>query len=496
MSLQDTRSAGPGHRPLPDHRPLIVLELNELCQSLIERWAREGHLPNFRRLMAVSDTFTTRADVTDPALLEPWIQWYSIHTGLPYQDHKVFNLTEGRDAGYDDVYRMMIAQGRKVASFGSMNVAPFSAGGSLFMGDPWSEQGDASPAEFNTFASFVGNQVREHSNSARTFGAREYLAFARFMMTHGLSLDTVRDTLAQLAAEKVIDPARAWRRVTILDRLQFDLFAQWYRKARPDFATFFSNSVAHLQHAYWREMEPGAFKVQPSAEQMRACGDAIRIGYIAIDAVVGRAMRLARQCGARLMFVSALSQQPFLRYEDRGGQHFYRLHDASAFITALELDAQAVNPTMTHQYMAHFASIEARQAARERLDALRLEDGRQVFGCSDVAGDQCALYLGCQISSVVDPATPVIGVSGNQATRFDALFYALDGSKSGCHHPDGSLWIESGGHRAHAKTCSILDVLPTQIELLGLRLPSGLTGHSLMPALSGGAMAEGLAQAA
>ena len=482
----------------PDHpsagSPVIVLELNELCQPLIERWAGEGLLPNFRKLMAVCDTFTTRADVTEPALLEPWIQWYSIHTGLPYHDHKVFNLTEGRDAGHHDVYRMLIGQGCRVASFGSMNVAPFSAEGSLFMGDPWSEQGDASPAEFNTFASFVGNQVREYSNTAQAFGARDYLAFARFMATHGLSVDTVRETVAQLAAEKTIDRTRAWKRVTILDRLQFDLFARWYRNERPHFATFFSNSVAHLQHAYWRQMDPGAFKVQPTPEQMRVHGDAIRTGYVAIDAVVGRAMKLARQCGARLMFVSALSQQPFLRYEDRGGQHFYRMHDAAAFVAGLGLEAHAVNPTMTHQYMAHFASAEARIAARERLDALRLEDGAQVFGCSDVAGDETALYFGCQISSLVDPATPLIGLSG--ATRFDALFYALDGSKSGCHHPDGSLWIETGRHQTHDAPCSILDVLPTQLDLLGASLPKGLSGRSVVPALGGAGLPERLAQAA
>ena len=245
-------------------------------------------------------------------------------------------------------------------------------------------------------------------------------------------------------------------------------------------------------------MDPQAFKVQPSAEQMRVHGDAIRTGYIAIDAVVGRAMKLARQCGARLMFVSALSQQPFLRYEDRGGQHFYRLHDATAFINSLGaglgLDAHAVNPTMTHQYMAHFASAEARQVARECLDALRLEDRAQVFGCSDVAGDANALYFGCQISGLVDPATPLIGLSG--ATRFDALFYALDGSKSGCHHPDGSLWIETGRHRVHGAPCSILDVLPTQLDLLGASSPTGLSGRSLVPTLGEVGLPEGLAQAA
>jgi len=52
---------------------LIVLELNELCPSLLDRWMGEGLLPNFSALHARSDVFVTRADVSEPALLEPWI---------------------------------------------------------------------------------------------------------------------------------------------------------------------------------------------------------------------------------------------------------------------------------------------------------------------------------------------------------------------------------------------------------------------------------------
>lgn len=478
-------------------RPVIVLELNELCQTLIERWASEGLLPNFRKLMATCDMFTTRADVTDPAVLEPWIQWYSIHTGLPYSAHGVFHLTDARKAGHQDVFGMLLARGHSVASFGSMNVAPFAAEGSLFVGDPWSEQGDASPTAYNAFAGFVGSQVREHSNAARPFGARDYVRFGSFMATHGLTAATIAATIAQLAGEKAIDGRRSYRRAAILDRLQFDLFAHWYRAARPAFATFFSNSVAHLQHAYWRAMQPSAFQVQPGEDHIRLYGHAIRDGYVAIDRVVGRAMRLSRQCGARLMFVTALSQQPFLRYEDRGGQHFYRLHETNGFVARLGLDPVTVSPTMTNQYMMHFASVEARVAARTRLDAIRLDDGRQVFGCIDGSGDTPSVYFGCQISDRIDPATGVIGLAGTAPERFDALFYALDGSKSGCHHPDGSLWIETGRHVRHDDPCSILDILPTQLDLLGVsRPPDQLAGTSLSAVLSGAGPATPLPQAA
>ena len=45
---------------------------------------------------------------------------------------------------------------------------------------------------------------------------------------------------SQLAEER--SGTARWKRAVLLDKLQFDVFAWYYRKIRPDFATFFLNS--------------------------------------------------------------------------------------------------------------------------------------------------------------------------------------------------------------------------------------------------------------
>ena len=461
---------------------LIALELNELCPALLARWMADGILPNFKALHDASDVFVTRADVDEPALLEPWIQWYSVHTGLPYDTHRVFHLTEGKRGGHDDVYRLLLAAGRQVASFASMNVAPFYGEGSLFVGDPWSEEGDAFPAELNTYNRFVSRNVREYSNASDRMSVGDYARFLAFMAGHGLSAATVAGIVKQLGEEKLTSRELSWRRVAILDALQFDVFRYYYRKLRPDFASFFANSVAHLQHSYWRHMDPEPFTIRPDAAEMVSYGDAIRTGYIAMDAIVGRFLKLAEAEGATLMFLTALSQQPFLRHEELGGQHFYRLHSVEAFLRRLGIVASEVSPTMTHQYLAQFGSAELAQAGRERLAALRLEEGRQLFGFPDVETEPGSLYFGCQISIRTAPETPVI--DGNSAIPFGELFYRIDAIKSGRHHPHGCLWIRNGRHRVHEDQPSILDVLPTQLDLLGVAAPQGLAGQSLAGVLT------------
>lgn len=469
-------------RPHGGGKRLIALELNELCPHLLARWMGDGSLPNFKILHDQSDVFVTQADVEEPALLEPWIQWYSVHTGLPYDQHRVFHLTEGKRGGHDDVYRMLLGAGRKVASFASMNVAPFASEGSLFVGDPWSEEGDASPSELNVYNRFVSHNVREYSNASDRMGAGDYARFLAFMARHGLSAATVKGIVAQLSSEKVQDRALAWKRVAILDALQFDVFRSYYRQLKPDFASFFANSTAHLQHSYWRHMDPEPFTVRPDAAEMALYGDAVKFGYQAMDKLVGRFLKLAQAEGASLMFLTALSQQPFLRHEELGGQNFYRLHNVEAFLARMGISAQDVSPTMTHQYLAQFGSPEVAQGARRRLEGLRLADGKALFGFPAVAAEPGALYFGCQISTRTPAETTVL--DGDTAIPFGDLFYRIDAIKSGRHHPDGCLWIQTGRHQAHEAKPSILDVLPTQLDMLGVPAPQGLAGQSLAGVLT------------
>lgn len=463
-------------------RRLIALELNELCPDLLRRWMADGSLPNFKRLHDSSDVFVTQADVGEPALLEPWIQWYSIHTGLPYDEHRVFHLTEGKRGGHRDIYRLALAAGCRVASFASMNVAPFTREGSVFVGDPWSEEGDASPAELNVYNRFVSHNVREYSNASDRMSAGDYARFLGFMASHGLSAGTIAGIVGQLAAEKLSRHELSWRRVAILDSLQFDVFRSYYRRLRPDFASFFANSVAHLQHSYWRHMDPEPFTVRPDAGEMAAYGDAVRTGYVAMDGIVGRFMALAKAEGATLMFLTALSQQPFLRHEELGGQHFHRLHDVDAFLARMGIAVRDVSPTMTHQYLARFASREVAQGAQSRLAGLRLVDGRQVFGFPEIEAEPGSLYFGCQVSTRT-PADALVR-DGTAEIRFGELFYRIDAIKSGRHHPDGCLWIQTGRHRVHEAKPSILDVLPTQLGILGVPTPAGVVGQSLAPILA------------
>src|SRR5258708_3077736 len=85
---------------------------------LLKRWMDPGKVPNFSALYNSSQVFTSIADVSEADYLEPWIQWYSIHTGLPYDEHKVFYLTDGPEADHSDIWCRLAGLGKSVMNCG------------------------------------------------------------------------------------------------------------------------------------------------------------------------------------------------------------------------------------------------------------------------------------------------------------------------------------------------------------------------------------------
>jgi hypothetical protein len=259
---------------------------------------------------------------------------------------------------------------------------------------------------------------------------------------------------------------------------------------RPDFATFFINSTAHLQHAYWRHMDPDAFPLKPAKDEIESYGDAVLFGYRSMDALLRRFFALA-EADTTIILCSALSQQPFLKREERGGQHFYRLHDVPHFLQILGIAPRVVEPVMTHQYRLRFADGAAAEKALAVLGQLKL--GKEtVFGARLSGTD---IHFGCEIYDRLEGnGEEIAGVPGrNEPLYFFDLLYAIDAVKSARHHPEGVLWLRAGDHAVHDEPVSILDIAPTIYDLMGVGNGVGqdaLRGVSLVTRFRSGGQAE------
>ncbi|MBT7583459.1 MAG: hypothetical protein HN572_10875, partial [Kordiimonadaceae bacterium] len=331
---------------------------------------------------------------------------------------------------------------------------------------------------------FITSSVQEYTNENKGFTIGEYAKFLTFMLKNGLSISTIFKIIKQLATEKLIDKNVYWKRAALLDRIQMDLFKNYYKKGDFDFTTFFANSTAHLQHAYWRFMEPEAFEIEASASDLAIYKDAVYFGYKSQDALIGEMLDMVDD-NTVLILASALSQQPFIKREKTGGRHFYRPHNVEQMLADMDIKPQDIQPTMTHQYMLRFKDDLETNKAKQKLLSWSYDDNKPVFGIN-VRGTDNSIYFDNSISELVDGDMIINDHYNNKKVKYSKYFYRINETKSGCHHPDGVLWFGTGNHKIMTEKASILDVFPTVSELLGVAPPDDISGRgrSLAPELS------------
>ncbi len=450
-------------------RPLILLEFNELSPDLMERFMGMGCLPNCQRLHDASEVCITEAEERKWEL-NPWVQWVTVHSGLNYRDHGIIELDEGGKLQAPRVWDVVSAAGFPVCVWGSMNVAYEPGIRGVVLPDPWTTKVAPYPEGLRPFFRFVQQNVLEHTSGKVPLGAADYAAFGQFMLTHGMSPATVIAIVRQLLDERFGTGDSHWKRAVLLDRLQFDVFRWYYRKMRPLFSTFFSNSTAHFQHFHWREMEPHLFTHQPTPERRAAHEHTILFGYQEMDKMIGRFLDLAGD-DATLVFATGISQQPCLVYEEQGGKVMYRPHDVARLMRFAGVsERHASAPLMAEVFNLRFENEVDAVRAQARLRALKVDRQPAML----VQRDGSLVTTKCQLHEQVATGTQLSRGEGGAAVPFFDMFYQLEDSKSGMHHPDGMLWVRTPGqpHRKHAAKVPLAAVAPALLDLMGMPIPA------------------------
>ena len=447
---------------------LIVLELNELSPDLMREFIEAGDLPNFQRLRDESTLYTTDAG-EDPPNLEPWIQWITVHTGVPFSEHQIFHLGDAEEKlSYPGIGRIVSDSGASVGICGSMNAGYGDLRGYV-VPDPWSKAGHPQPPWLAGYYNFVASRVQESSRNGGTSLASN-ARFATTLLRTGLSVRTAWETARQLIAER-IDSGVSWRKACLLDLYQYDVFRGLNARYGVSFATYFSNCVAHYQHYYWRNMNPDLFPTPPPPTDHPSLRDAIRTGFKVNDGIVGRVLRDYPQ--AIIVFCTALSQIPWTETQ----KVTYRPHDFKRLLrfAGIDTDMVQVFPVMAEQFHVKCQDTQHASEVATLLQQIHVNGSSAMFARAE--GDN--VFAGCWLFA--PQAVSVIATSrGDQkGTRFADLFYMIHTMRSGQHARPGMLWIRSGRKEPVAEAVSVAAIAPTILSALGIQPPPYMKEHPL-----------------
>jgi len=295
--------------------------------------------------------------------IEPWIQWVSAHTGKTFGEHGIFRLGDVREKQLDQIWEVLEKRGLKVAAFSPMNAQNTLEAPAFFVPDPWTPARVSGSPLLNGFYSAVGQAVNDNAQARFTVPTLAWLlagfaVYARKTRLHHYLRDAARA------------PRAHWTKAVFLDRLLADCFLKLWRSTRPDFASFFVNGAAHIQHHYLFNSAAyrGAHRNPPW--YVAQGEDPVLEIYRLYDRIVADCLALEPQ--PRIMIATGLHQDPVDR-----PVFYWRLKDHGRFLRTLGLRFQAVEPRMSRDFLVTFGNAADAAEATTVLTRAATATGRR-----------------------------------------------------------------------------------------------------------------------
>jgi hypothetical protein len=411
---------------------VVQLELNEISRDLIERLVSKGRLPNFRRLLQDWTYIQTESE-TEYDLLEPWIQWTSVHTGEPFSGHGIFRLSDADRLHVSQIWEVLSQRGIESAIIGSLNAVRGSANGGMFFPDPWSKRGLTHPPQLQSLWDLLSRKVQGHATDSVSLehsfkGALEFVKLKLPVPIYGLILAEVFN--------QAWDKKQRWRLASAFDAFLTAIFVRTLRQTRFGFYTLFLNSAAHYQHHYWRNHEREKFSPKIISPDCHVTDDPVAHGYERFDQILAQVLEAAQDGNTLVIVASGLSQTPYTQKENEGGMNYYRLKNHVRFVQQMQIHGVDVFPLMSRDWQLCCHSANDFDRAWHALSSLQVEN-EKLFRLE--SNRENHIFIETAVTRALPKAASITGHDG-PAIVFSDVFSCI-AIKSGHHHDKGSVWV-------------------------------------------------------
>lgn len=408
-------------------KKLVLIELNEVNFDVVGRYIERspGKYSSLEKLMSGARVRTTAEKKYEE--LEPWIQWVSVHSGLPYAEHGIFRLGDIVGSKVPQFFEILEQHGVTVGSISAMNAENRMKQPAYFIPDPWTKTPSDGSFWSEALAQAVGQAVNDNAQSKITAKSAFaiLLGLMRFSQVkhYGLYLKLA------LKSRKA-----SWRKALFLDLFLHDVHMGLLKLKKPSFSTVFLNAGAHIQHHYFFNAAPikEITDLRNPNWYVAETEDPFADMLEAYDTIIGDCLALQN---TEMIVVTGLAQKPYDRMK-----YYYRLKNHADFLDSVGIQYRTVMPRMTRDFLIQFDSSEEAAAAQEKLSKMPVElDGEQLFGEIDNRGD--SLFVTLTYPHEIAENTMVLVASGKIRIKPFTTFVAI---KNGMHQEEGFAFFSPG----------------------------------------------------
>ena len=362
-------------------KKLILMELNEINFDLVGQYINDstGLYTVFEKML-IGSQVCTHSELKYE-YLEPWIQWPTVHTGLNYDEHKIFRLGDILYSKAPQIFEVLEQKGVRVGVLSAMNAENRLKNPAYFIPDPWTKTPADSAIFSNLFAETIRQVVNENAQSKFTFKSLIILFYSLIRYAK------VRHYNIYISLALRSRGAR-WRRALFLDLLLHDVHMSLFSFKNPQFSTIFLNAGAHIQHHYFFNSKQ--VKKQTNIRNpdwyIEESEDPIAEMLKIYDVIVGEYLGIP---GTEVIVATGLSQKPFDQIK-----FYYRLKNHVKFLEKVGIKFRQVLPRMTRDFLIEFDNFIDAEIAMNKMSKIYINNENfPLFGSIDNRGKSLFVTL-------------------------------------------------------------------------------------------------------
>jgi len=400
----------------------ILLGLNELNFDYIKFYIKQGLLPNFKKLFEIQPPIETTSE-KEYKLLEPWVQWVTIHTGKTFDEHKVFRLGDiVNNPKLSQLFEELEAEGLSVGA-----VSPFNAENRLnnpafFVPDPWTKTNPSGNWVVKALYQAVHQSVNDNAKSKLNFktifslglGLLLYVPLSRW--SHYLKI--------------VFNIEKPGSKALILDSLLADVHLTLWKKNKPDFSNLFLNSGAHIQHHYLFNSKAYIGNIKNPEWYCPKDYDPLIHILSEYDKQIGR---LLKQKDVKIIIATGLHQQPHEHLT-----FYWRLKEHIPFAKMIGLENfTEILPRMSRDFLVKFDNEDDAINAEKLLNSFYgTSDDVKLF---EVDNRGSSLFVELVYANDINDSDSVYSKESNFILENFKSYLAFVAIKNGEHNGIGYL---------------------------------------------------------
>ena len=357
---------------------LILLELNEVNFDIVKKYIKRGYkLPAFEKIILDDLRHTESEKEYDH--LEPWIQWPSVHIGVPYQNHNIFRLGDIINSKQEQIFEKVEKQGFTVGAVSPMNAKNNLENPKYFIPDPWTQTKTDGSFVSKAINKAVSQAVNDNSSSRITIKSLINLSVACFYLINPFKL-------FKLSFYAISTLNKPWRKAILLDKLLYEMHKSLFLYKKPNFSILFLNACAHIQHHYFFNSKViGKDSPKNPKWYLDEYHDPL---YEVLKSYDKKISDLLKFKNTELIIATGLSQVPYNKTK-----FYYRLRNHGNFLEALGLKFKKIFPRMTRDFLVEFYNVNDASKCYEDLSSIKLNNQLKLFDHIEQKGNELFITL-------------------------------------------------------------------------------------------------------